>query len=367
VAAVALSSIALALVVLKSGVWLMPNLPAQFAVSQSLTRNGLADAGSHYLYGTYLQPVVFGVLGPRSFAAYAAYCGLLTLAFAALLFAAFFTTHGVTWKALGLATFAVVMVPLYWVGMDGLTLLLVLAVVLTLHTPWSWLPAVLLSWQHFEHGFVAFAILALTIAVAGRTLVLRLVLIVLGALLAGKGALVGYFALVGIHVAQTRAGVMHANLTETMLEWRSSWPIILWSLGGAGWIIVLAAVRRAWPVLVAAVAALLVLMTTSDHTRTGSILLFPALLYWLILDRSLWAGLRPVWIAAALLAYVSLPVVYVWAGVPCGSVRGHTARQLRAGFDLSRVEWMTPFLEPGTAVCPPDQVDRVIRRLRRSP
>ena len=57
-------------------------------------------------------------------------------------------------------------------------------------------------------------------------------------------------------------------------------------------------------------------------------------------------------------AYVFLPVVFVWAGVPCGSVRDHTVMQFReSGMDFSRIDWMRPFLDRKTVVCPPDQVD----------
>jgi hypothetical protein len=355
--------VALALVVLKSGVWLMPNLLDQFAVSQSLTNNALPRPGTHYVYTSYLQPAIFGILGGKSVAAYAMYCALVALAFFTVLVVAFMKTHGLTWKLLGVAAFPVIMVPFYWVGMDGMTLLLALAVSVTLHTRWVWFFGLLLSWQHFEQAIMAFLILALTLVLAGHTPSLRRVALVLCVLLVGKAALIGYFHLVGLHLVVDRTYIVRTRIAEFVTEWRSSWPLILWSLCGAGWILLIATMRRTWPVLVAVLVALLTLLATSDQTRVGSIILFPTLVYWVFLDRRLWRELHWAWIAAALVAHVLLPVVYVWAGIPCRSVRSHTLRQLEAGVDLTRFDWLGPFLDRTTGVCPADMIDEAVRRL----
>ena len=352
--------LALALTVFKSGVWLMPNLAHQFAVSQSLTGQRMPESANHYLFHSYLQPALFGSLGGQSLLAYAIYCGITTVVFFLALAFALITTHGPTWKLFAVITFPVVMVPFYWIGMDGLTLLLALAVTLALGTRWSWLLALLLSWQHFEQAVVAFLILAITLGAARRTGEVRRVAVVLVALLIGKAALIVYFHVVGVDLAGGRIDVVRQLLPEFLAEWRGSWPIVLWSLCGAGWIALLVTVRQTWPALVAVPFVLLTLLAASDQTRVGSIILFPTLVYWVFLNRPLWRELPGAWIGTMIAVHLLVPFVYVWAGIACGSVRGHTRGLITVGADVARVDTMRPFLE---GVCPSEKIAEVVRRL----
>ena len=151
----------------KCGFWLMPNLKEQHTISQSLLVNLLPDANSHYLLTNYLQPLLFGLVGGHAFKTYIIYAALCALGFYA----------GFVWSRLNrpsnptvghlsllaMGVFTVFETPAYWIGMDGLTLLLCLLIMLTLQTRWGLLFAALLSWQHFEQGMVGFLLLGGTL------------------------------------------------------------------------------------------------------------------------------------------------------------------------------------------------------------
>jgi hypothetical protein len=69
--------------------------------------------------------------------AFVVYCLALTVVSIAVLLYVTLDYHPLAGFAL--FTFPVTMVPFYWIGQDGLTLLLMLGIVLNLHNRWSWL------------------------------------------------------------------------------------------------------------------------------------------------------------------------------------------------------------------------------------
>jgi hypothetical protein len=341
---------ALAAVVVKSGVWVMPNIRAQFHVSQSLTGAG------NYLTTSYLQPAIFGVLGGRTLPAYIAYCSIVSLGFFVTFMVAHARRQDDPFRALGVVVFPVLSAPFYWLGVDGMTLLVMLATMLTMGSRWSWLFAALLSWQHFEQGIIAFTVLAITLAMTRQTRPLRHVAAILVALVLGKVALVIYFHAAGIVLANDRWDLMVTTLKETMTEWRSRWFLILWSLLGPGWLLVVARVRHTWPLLVAAGMVLVILVAVYDQTRVGVILLFPSLVYWITANRDLWTRS---WVAVLLLSHLAFPFAYLWGGVLCGSVRHYTVRQLTRG-DMTHLDAMEPIWG---GACSAQMLDELVRRL----
>jgi hypothetical protein len=338
----------LIVVVFKSGVWPVPNLRPQYDVSQHLTHSPT----SGYFHTSYLQPAVFGVLGGKTIEAYVVYCGLLTLVFLIALIATFIHIHGWTWKLAGLLVFSVAMVPVYWIGMDGATLLLMLAVLTTFDRTWVWLFAMLLSWQHLEQAVLGFGILALTFLLSGRGVEFRRTSHILATLLAGRILLVVYLHFVGVHVTSDRTIFAVGHLRQFAAMWYSGWPWTLWSLCGVGWFLLLTRLRLTWPIFVVTPLVLLVLIAVTDHTRVGVIVLFPTLAYWAFLNPEFWREMRPAWIATAVVAYLLVPVVYVWGGLSCGSVFDHTVAQLRFRPSVSRwtmLDYYWPFVD---GVCP---------------
>ncbi len=341
--------VSLLVTLLKAGTWPVPGLDDQFRVAQALT----GTPNANHLYTSYLQPAVFRLLGlPRTLEAYALYCGALAVLFLIVLSAALVHVHGASWKLVGVVAFPIVLVPVYWVGLDGGTLLLMLGVMLTLNGPWSWVFALLLSWQHPEHGLVGFSVLALTLLCAGHRVTFRRVLMVVGVLVAGQAALAAYFALVGVRVSQGRIAYAWQHFAEFVGMWRFSWPAILWSLCGTGWLLLLTQWRRVWPVFLAIVVVLVTLIAVADHTLVGVIGLAPTLAYWVFFGREFWQSLKPRWVSAALALHLIVPVTYVWGGLSCHSVLAHTITQVRTNPRMSRwtrLDYFYPFMN---GVCP---------------
>jgi len=134
--------------------------------------------------------------------------------------------------------------------------------------------------------------------------------------------------------------------------WASSWPMILWSLCGAGWLLLLGRLRHAWPATLAAVLALATLPLVADETRVGVVILFPALAYWVFFNREFWRPCPLPLVVGAVVLYLLAPPVYVWGGVVCGSVREHTIAQVHVQPRVSRwtaLDFFWPFVD---GVCP---------------
>ena len=344
-----LVTMSLVATVLKAGTWPIPGLHYQFSIAQALTSNPDAN----YLYTSYLQPATFRFLSlPRTLDIYALYCAALAVLFLIVFTVALVHVHGASWKLVGIIAFPIILVPIYWVGLDGGTLLLVLAVTLTLNSPWSWLFAVLLSWQHPEQGTLGFSVLALTLLCAGRRVMFRRVMMVVAVLLVGQAALAIYFVFVDVRVSHGRILYAWRHFAEFARMWLLSWPAILWSLCGAGWLLLLVQWRRVWPIFTAVPVVMVTLIVVTDHTRVGVIGLSPALAYWVFFNRDFWQNLKPLWLSGTLALHLIVPVTYVWGGLNCGSVLEHTIRQFRTSPWISqwtRLDYLYPFIN---GVCP---------------
>lgn len=125
----------------KTGLWPMPSLLPQFSVSQNLTHNVFSDPNAHYFYSTYLQPAFFYAIGGRSLGSYLVFVSATTVAFFLIFLLWFVRFHGkeialTQLKIIPAVTFPVFMVPFYWLGMDGMTLLLILAIMINFHSKW---------------------------------------------------------------------------------------------------------------------------------------------------------------------------------------------------------------------------------------
>lgn len=136
----------------------MPNLKVQFTVSQHLTHNPFPDPFGHYIFTSYLQPALFYLFGGRSVISYAIYASLITLVFLLSFLLWFVKYHGRCvaldrFKVLAAATFPAFMVPFYWIGMDGMTLLLMLGMMITPSRRWAVLLAVAT-----QRGYTAFVV-----------------------------------------------------------------------------------------------------------------------------------------------------------------------------------------------------------------
>lgn len=141
------------IVIGNTGFWPMPNLSAQFLVSQNLTHNPFPDPLAQYLFTNYLQPAIFGFFGGESVITYGLYAAFVSLLFLIIFGVWFVGYHGKPvavdqFKLFPAIVFPVFMVPFYWIGMDGMTCLLLLLTVMSFTSRWS------VSWADIKNGFV---------------------------------------------------------------------------------------------------------------------------------------------------------------------------------------------------------------------
>jgi hypothetical protein len=310
-----------------SGIWYMPNISTQFSVSQSL----MIAPGANYIFTNYLEPLIFWIFGGKTLNQYLVYTLIMTIAFFVIFVLWFVKYHkiiiDINYKILSIIIFPVFMVPFYWIGMDGMTLLLMLLAMIYYHSRWGVTFAVLLGTQHFEQGLVSFLLLLGTLTIykilskndiswhdAKKSTYL-----IMGVIL-GKLILFAWFNIAGIDVLGTRSSYLENNLSRLVNQWLVSWPYILFSLFGIGWILILKHIKTTYPLVLASIVAFIFIMVVEDQTRVGTIILFPSLFYWVFMNIKILNEITLKYTIVTLAFYLLLPVVYVWVGHPYGSL-----------------------------------------------
>lgn len=345
-----------------SGVWPMPNIHAQWMVSQNLTSVPFTDPNAHYLYSNYFMPALFGFLGGDSLVGYLIYSLATSFLFIFLIIYWFLTYHRkkvalTESKIFLLLSFPFTFIPFYWVGMDGMTLLLMAAVMISFKwTYWPLFFGYLLGLQHFEQGVLAFSLLG------GSILLYFLVhknknivgdiwrVLALGVTIAlGKITLFIFFDVAGVELKGDRYSYLIDNIQLFYTMWENSWPYIIWSLLSCSWFIIFKRARAHWPLFVAITFAFLLLMLVGDQTRVGAIIIFPSIFYWILRDKKLWSSLRLRDVIFVSILSLTVPVVVVWGNVH-GSVYQDSARVVKKiiynnELSIGKVDLLSPFIE----------------------
>lgn len=351
-------SLGLIMIIRNFGVWLMPNLSVQFQISQSLAHNTLFYPEQHYLYTNYLQPAIFGLLGFNKFRYYVVYTTLITVLFVALFSVWFIHHHGQKiaineMKLFTALTFPVFAIPFYWIGMDGMTLLLMLFISINLSSRWVILSALLLGIQHFEQGLLAFILLGISILLSVvyqpydliKTEVRKILIILLGIVL-GKVILTAWFWVMNVELMGSRTEYLESYVNLFIAAWFQFWPFIGWSFLGVSWLILIKKIKILWPFLTVSAIAFFFTAIVADQTRVGTIILFPSLFYWILRNKALWQKMNIKLSVALIILYLILPAVVVW-GKPYGSLREYNVQIiqqiLQGDVTLEKIDWMQPF------------------------
>lgn len=307
----------------------MPNLMEQHRVSQSLSSMPFANPYEQYIYSNFLEPLLFGISGLERPIFYALYTGIVTVAFLVVFIGWFITHHGEenilsNQKVYLAALFPVFAIPFYWIGMDGMTLLLLLIIMINLSRTYILLvSAVLLGMQHFEQGLLGLGLLIGSLILAflfqhvNRPRYIRPLLqagIAVVGLVIGKLILIGYFQSAGIIFSLDRFSYTQNLLPVYLDQWKMSWPYILYSVLAIGWIIVLSKIRLVWPLIVTLIIAFFMMNIVGDQTRVICIVTFPSLFYWVLMNKDFWNGLNERWVIPLLIVYFTVPFLYVWGG-----------------------------------------------------
>lgn len=323
-------TVLLAIAILKSGVWFVPNI----ALSASIAEDPFTShPESVYLMENWLAGFLAWLLGMHGTLPYLLMHALFAVAFVAVVLVLLFRRlpeASARNAAIVFAALPASMTAFYWIGLDGLTLLL-LALALLASRRW-WLVApigVLLGLHHFEQGVFASGALLLAAGLGAllRTGPWRAALFP-AALLAGD--LVGFgvrswiFAANGIVVDYDRVEYLVTNLRPLVRGFVENPAIMVFSMLALGWIVVIryaaASGRRALPLLVALGCLVLLMPFYEDRTRVAAITSFLLVTATVLLDERFMAGIgrRESAVFAAL--WFIVPWLWVWGDVTYTSV-----------------------------------------------
>lgn len=205
----------------------------------------------------------------------------------------------------------------FWVGMDGLTLLLMmLAIRSRARKHASVFFGVCLGLQHFEQGAVAFTILLVASALLKRKNEAIMSLRIFSSIIAGKILLDAVLFSLNIQ-HKGRALWLADHFSELTLSTFLNFPQVLWSLFGFGWLIIFAVVQRTKINIVYSIPVVLVLLLafiSADQTRTMAIASFPFILRLIILNEDFYANVPKVEFRKLAFLVVLSPIVWVWSG-----------------------------------------------------
>lgn len=281
--------------IIRTGIWFFPNYSSSLSIIQDPFRSPVLPAEQQYIFGSWLIHVIAHFLLVKS----AGQFFLLNFVFVVLFFViAWFAIRKSYPGQLGSIAFGIFcLFPassmiIWWVGMDALTLVLLEIIVISVIRGWwvgSIFASVLLALQHFEFGFLALVLLLVSFTVQrakSRSILLfaSIILLCLSKLI--------------FEVALSLSRITYVSRFTWMLENLSSsvsmfvWALlpILWSLFG------LLLVFKYWSginfrqsrhIFIPMVLALVPTMASFDQTRTGAVLVFSALFYFLLTEAPL--------------------------------------------------------------------------------
>ena len=332
--------VCLAWSVFKAGLWLVPSIEHIVAMSADLRRVMVPD-GMHWIYGSFLGPVLAHVLGltdrPIAF-------GALNLAIAVAAFIgcgmAIERRFGKEYCVLYGLLFAAAPIsnPLFnWLGYaDAVTFAMFTAIVIS-RAPWvCFLLAIAMAWNHFEQSLAFLAIYVLFAHTAGFLKQEQSKLLAVGAaIVLTKTALTLYFTHAGMELQMSRFSysVDHPDrLRHLLINFLSNPLVLAWSLFSGAWLYIWTFFREgsaAANVKKAALLSLLVCLVpvfvVADATRVFAMLSWPVLLLTILKPvPAWWATCRKAVFSSMCIAAL-IPQIIVWDGWIYSSATLHTA------------------------------------------
>lgn len=322
-----------ALMLLKSGVWYIPNLWVYRAGAEDpFAGPPFEDPDYQYTFWNWLGiliPWLLRATGELSF--FLVHLGF-AVAFVLVMLAILLRrlphemgrTAAVIFAALPASTTS-----WFWVSHDGLTLLLMaVALAVARHWPLTLLVGVLLGMQHFEQALAGagalFGATVLSTWMRHRPPfpVASALALCVGTVL-GKLELMWLFHSLDIEAAG-RWGWFTGHIDHLRNTFMLHWQWALWAVLGLGWLVLVRYLdlgRRAYPLLAGLLVLLPLLPLVDDETRVMAVVTFPLLAAYWLTDTEFLGRLRRIEAAGLLAVFVVLPYTWVWMDVPRWSVQ----------------------------------------------
>jgi hypothetical protein len=328
-------SIFLTILVVKTGVWFIPNLEIYRQISINPFANPfVGNENAQYLVWSWLGPFIAWTLKISSFGAFFALHALFLVAFFASslrLIHKNLPTREARISAAIFITLPFSSTGLYWVGMDALTLLLMAQIlVFRKNLVVSFILAVLLGMQHFEQGVVAVVILAIfevlnrrsTSEPHARKAFFHLCLIL--GLGIGRALLTLIFELNGMNLNSGRLYLYLNSFAGLADLFINNVQIIVWSTLAVGWFLLIALYKgsptHSRNLLLASLMSALSAILVFDQTRVAAIVSFMFIATGLLLQDNLLKMLSNRLVTIYLGLWAIIPFTWVFGGVVKTSV-----------------------------------------------
>lgn len=338
----------------------MPNFDGWKSMRLDPFHNPFSSPDAHYLFWNWLGPFLAWrsrIHNEQSFLYFHLLFSLVfTAGFIWLAFKIFEEREARTALILFIAL-PVSATAYFWIGMDSITLALMMLIVAAHRWPSvSFLLGIALGMQHAEQGFVAFGAMLFALVLSRfvksqESFSVPWALASLLGVVAGRIVLMLVFHHYRILVNSGRPYYLrqYGEMYATMFWYHFQY--VLWSVLGVGWIVVAKFAERgkaALPLLVSLCGVMLLLPVVGDETRVLSIVTFPLLAAYILLNRDFLASLSNRFVSWIFGIWVLVPLPWAWGGRPLVSIFPYNViyllHRLFGWFSVPADQRMWPFL-----------------------
>lgn len=321
------------LVIMKSGIWIMPNLDFSRRLAENPFVNPFADPGQHYLVWNWFAPFVAWLTGATGWPEFFFLHLLFSLCFYAVVVTLAFRRLSERNARIALLVFAILPVSatsFYWVGMDGaILMLLAAAFIFPRNLAWALALGALAGMQHFEQAIVAAALLLFLVSL--RRLWLRLPSLtsipwcasLSAGVVLGKLALIAIFDRSGMVVETIRFYWVLELWPDVMVQFVLHAHFTVWAMLALGWVLFLKDAfrgRSVVPLALAIAGSSVLLGLVFDQTRVLAVVTFPILFVAWLQDDSFLDSLGERFMAWLFVAWITVPWLWAYGGYPQWSV-----------------------------------------------
>lgn len=314
------------LMIIKVGVWEMPNLGSSIAIAQNPFTNAFRDTpAAQYLMYSWFSSFIAWILHLKNLTRFFLFhlcCSLgFIYCFARMLRERLNIDNAK--KALILFfLFPFSATSFFWVGIDSVTLLLmILSLYFYQKNIVTFLFAVLLGLQHFEQGLISAMALMFPVFIyqyngGSQEYRFKHVFIYFSGILIGKLILFCIFKCCGIELVSNRALLAKTTLSEYLKQFILHFQVILWSILGVGWLVLIRFYqisRAQWPVLLSIFGVFLCITPMiGDQTRVDCIILFPIIYVYILSNVTFLNRLSFTEVSRWLILWLIIPWIWVW-------------------------------------------------------
>jgi len=319
-------------VIVKSGIWYIPNLDVSRSIAENPFSNSLPPI-AHYLYWNWLGSFGAWLIGATGQLTFFLFHLAFSLAFTALFIKLIFSRLSDRNARISLVIFTTLPVSAtvyFWVSTDSITLfLMVLALLNPKNLFATLLVGIGLGTQHFEQAFFGVAGLLVAITLSNRqgddfgAYSIRCFSILLFGTLVGKLVLFGIFKYNNVEVNLGRTYFLSEHFSTFLSQFFFHFQYIIWSVLGLGWLVALKYLdygRRSLPFFLTLFGLMMLLPISGDQTRVLGIVTFLLVsVYWL-LNAQFLDQISDQQAAGIFLIWILMPWSWVWGGVPRWSI-----------------------------------------------